>query len=340
MKQVLLTAVAVSSVAAAGAAGEPVTEMGRLAASMKPGEWKKLETKGYTRDLLRVGGHHILQYTHDATWHPESRQILFVGQGHYSDLRFVTYSADTNTWQQRPTPWWKRDASNGGRGPIGHAYDNNAVLGGFFYHQQYGKRTPLRTYEIATQKWTDTEVPKSAGHGPGHSSTLEPFPELGGLVRISYGKVHLYETGKKSWRELGKVGDLKIHPVAEYNPVRKVMVFGGGNGNKVLYRLDAEGEITKLKDVPLDFINSTHRFVLTSDPVGGEYLLVQNGDRRKKTTSKFYAYEVEKDEWRELGGSPKGGVAAPVPNYGVNVFCTYRPPEVWLYRHSAANGAK
>jgi len=60
----------------------------------------------------------------------------------------------TNTWSLMPAaPWHKVDPELG-RGPIGHAHDNNAgdVAGGVFFHRQYG--TPqVRRYNIAKKTW-------------------------------------------------------------------------------------------------------------------------------------------------------------------------------------------
>src|SRR5262249_55215441 len=80
------------------------TELGKLAASLEPGSWGKLKTEGYTADLLRVQSHHILEYTDQAVWDPKSRQVLFVGQGHYSAVKFIAYAAESNRWKQLPTP--------------------------------------------------------------------------------------------------------------------------------------------------------------------------------------------------------------------------------------------
>ena len=37
------------------------TELGSLAASMKPGTWAELKTIGYTAALLKAQNHHILE---------------------------------------------------------------------------------------------------------------------------------------------------------------------------------------------------------------------------------------------------------------------------------------
>src|SRR5438034_226161 len=96
-------------------------ELAKLAESMRPGTWAELKTEGYTPELLQVQSHHILEYTDTAVWDPKSAQVLFVGQGHYSAVKFIAYSAATNSWKVMPTlSWWKGDPKTG-KGPIGHA---------------------------------------------------------------------------------------------------------------------------------------------------------------------------------------------------------------------------
>ena len=44
------------------------TEFGKLAAEMKPGEWKELKTTGYTKELLTSGGGGIIAYSESMAW--------------------------------------------------------------------------------------------------------------------------------------------------------------------------------------------------------------------------------------------------------------------------------
>lgn len=60
---------------------EKVTELGKVAATVKPGTWAELKTEGYTADLLRVQNHHILEYTGAAAWDPTSRQCFSSARG-------------------------------------------------------------------------------------------------------------------------------------------------------------------------------------------------------------------------------------------------------------------
>jgi len=108
------------------------TALGRLAASLKPGEMKELKTRGFNRDLTKswyewdtidksgtsgltrgrkYGAQHMFNimtggWSNDGKWDPKSRRILYFGGGHYAAFKFVTYSADTNEWKLMPVPVW------------------------------------------------------------------------------------------------------------------------------------------------------------------------------------------------------------------------------------------
>src|SRR5450755_3581861 len=96
-----------NSPAQAGGKTAAETELAKVAAGMKPGTWAELTTANYTPELLRVQNGNILGYTDTAVWAPKTQQVLFVGQGHYAAVKFITYSAATNSWKLMPTPvWW------------------------------------------------------------------------------------------------------------------------------------------------------------------------------------------------------------------------------------------
>ena len=85
------------------AAVQPDTELGRLAASMKPGEILKLATENCSRDLFkmwydweeedikRYGSQKmfdIICWNNDMKWDPITRQVLVINGGHYSSFKF------------------------------------------------------------------------------------------------------------------------------------------------------------------------------------------------------------------------------------------------------------
>ncbi len=319
------------------AGSKNLTELGKLAASMKPGSWAELKTEGYSADLLKAQNHHILEYTGAATWDPASQQVLFVGQGHYSALKFISYSAATNAWKLRATPpWWKGDAKTG-KGPIGHAYYNNAIdpIKGVFYLHQSATRLVHR-YEIAKDEWTT--LPEIKAAATGHGTAITHFPEMKGLVRVLGGTVHFYSEDKNEWTMLKDKQPMgPYHNVAQYSAAQKLVLFGGGNNSKDLFKLDAEGKITRLKPAPFEVgINTA---VVTSDPVSGDFLILHKDDQ-------FYSLNATTDTWKELStqgmpfmmkGSSFDVVAAPVSNQGVTMFFTAQRKglKVCLYKHAA-----
>lgn len=318
------------------------TELEKLAAGLKPGEWGKLETRDYNRELIRVGGHHIYQYTHDGQWDPVRDEFVFLGQGHYSDLKMIVYSAKENGWSALPTPsWWKVDPEKG-RGPIGHAYDNNALdpAGRIFYHQQYNS-PDVHRFDLDERRWIESlTVDTSDGFQKGgHSSALSFFPEIGSLVRAHRnGHVVQYRVKDGQWEHASRQ-DLplnKLHPFSQYIPVHKCVLFGGGNGVGNIYRFNADGKISEVAAPPFESLDSTHRYVITVDPVSGEMLVIVNVPDTDHS-GKLFALDLKENAWRQAAATvPCSGsmIAAPLTDHGVVMVCSYRPEEVWLYRHS------
>lgn len=319
-------------------AAEPsdATELGKLAAGMKPGSWAELKTDGYTADLLKVQNHHILEYTGAATWDPTSQQALFVGQGHYSAVKFISFSAKENAWKLRDTPsWWKGDPKTG-KGPIGHAYYNNTIdpLKGILYLHQSATRL-IHRYDIAKDEWTTLPAIKDANTG--HGTAIVYFPEMKGLVRVLGGTVHFYSEEKGTWTKLAdKLPMGPYHNFAQYNPVQKIVLFGGGNNSKDLYKMHTIAKIDILKQAPFEVgINTA---VVTVDPVSGEFLVLHKDD-------KFHSLNTVIDDWKELDaqsmpfkmkGSSFDVVATPVSNHGVTLIFTAERKglKVCLYKHS------
>src|SRR5262245_31505984 len=114
------------------------------------------------------------------------------------------------------------------------------------------------------------------------------------------------------------------HNFAEYSPVHKVILFGGGNGSSDLYKLDAAGKVTALKKAPIGL--GTMQSIVTLDPVSGDFLIFGKG-------GSFYVYDVTSDAWKRQGGKVPifeptrvadnkvwHVTATPVSTYGVTMF--------------------
>lgn len=315
-----------------------------LAASMKPGQWAELKTNNLLPTISEKVGvgatGSIFPFSEDGVWDPKTRQFFFIGSDHIYTRgtgapRFIAYSADSNTWRIMPQPQWMgRD--------VMHGYDHSAIDAGrgvYYYHRSFDER--LFRYDIASATWTAPSAGTKA-----HFVGVEHFPELGGVVIAGNGNVFLYKDG--AW---GGATTLarglamgEYHNFAEYNPVHKVLIFGGGNGSHDLYKLDAKGKVTRLRKAPVELV--VNFAIVTVDPVSGDYLVFSGKDG-----GAFYVYEVQTDTWTRKQGAEtlfknpyhydKSAVgltiAAPISTYGVVMFVKHRPEGqawVYLYKHA------
>lgn len=309
-----------------GSAPRSNTELGRLAATMKPGTWTELKTANYTTE---VHGGGVFTRAESAVWSPRTQQLHFVGQGEGQPLRHITYSAAENAWKVMPVPsWWSADNPNH---RAGHAYDNNAVdqNAGLIYHHRNGSG---EVYYASTRtgEWRRLAALPPTGK-PEEGTAMVYSPELNGLVRVYAGAMHVFRRSDRGWSILkdniamGSSGN-----VAEYNTARRIIVFGGGIGSAELHTLDAAGGLASLAKPPVPEV-SINATLLTVDPVSGELLL----DRASR---KFYAHDFRSNRWSEndaqppLAESSRNIIATPITNDGVVMFAQEDGP-VLIYRH-------
>ena len=350
----------VSTTAQTESAAKPVTEIGRLAATMAPGEVKELKTKNCNRDLFkmwydweeddikRYGSQkmfNIICWNNDMKWDPVTRQVLVINGGHYSSFKFITYSADSNEWKLMPVPPWMdprradstacgRDGNNGNRSwPRTHFYDKLAISPS---HRLFAvNQDGLYLYDIDKAVWS-SRIPTSSG-GKDAFQVIEYFPEMNAFVyECNWGRdLRLWDVGKKKECRVGSY-PFGIHGVMEYNPVHKVMVFGAGDArhkaNPNLYLLTKDGRVTKQKPPPIH-INCTPTSKFMCDPVSGEYVVKGRG------SNKVYAYHPLRDQWAEIPGSslPKvESLGVAIDTYGVMLLlCRGRDKRFrcYIYKH-------
>lgn len=330
------------------------TTAGSLAASMQPGTWAELTTSNISATLAKTGGSSnvILAYADTAVWDPASQRFFFVGGDHgpsSSCPRFVSFTESTNTWQiLQEVGSWSTSWSPCGTTPM-HGYNHTAIdtSRGKLYHRPFGDAV-VRKYDIASKTWSDLPaVPNSV---MGYSQCcvgVAWFPERNSLIYASIesgtnGALAEYSETTGQWRRIA--GNLPMgayQNFAKYNPVQQVVLFGGGEGDRHIYKLDSAGQVTALKDAPIPV--GIMESVVTVDPVTGKYLIFGN-------SNDFYVYDVTSDNWTlQTGATPpifsppvhdppiSGIVVATVSQYGVNMFvkCYRNDCRVYLYKHNS-----
>jgi hypothetical protein len=347
----------------ATAAEPPQTELGKLAARMRPGEIKELPTKNCNHDLFKMwydweeadikkyGSQkmfNVICWNNDMKWDPVTRQILVLNGGHYSSFKFITFAADANEWKLMAVPPWMdprrpdsivtgKDGKDGNRSwPRSHLYDRLAIAPEL---RKFAVNfNGLYLYDIDKDAWSD-RVPTSAG-GKDAYQVIEYFPELKAFVyECNWGRdLRLWDVEKREERRLGS-HPFGIHGVMEYNPIHKVMLFGAGDngggqakGNPNLYLIDKEGTITKLKPPPVH-VNCTPTSKLMCDPVSGEYIVKGVRD------DKVYAFHPLRDEWKEIPGlrlHEGEALGVSIDTYGVMMLLAGkdgRDFRCYLYKH-------
>ncbi len=321
------------------------SELSDAATSMQPGEWRELDTNNINETLTADGASNIVfGFTEDIKWDPVSRQLFYIGGDHNDAPQFISYSENTNSWQRLPRPSWM------GTGTM-HGYDHSAIdpQARYLYHRPYARSNFFR-YQIDTGTWsTGSDVPQSVMGYKNCCVGVEWFPELGTVVLASVeassnGALVQWEPASDQWSRItqAELPMGRAHHFAEYNPVHKVVIFGGGNdGGRLIYKGDANGNVVPLNQAPADL--GTQESVVTVDPVSGDYLVfTSSGD--------FYAYNVLNDTWTlqssggtlplfttRFGTGVHGVVATPVASYNVNLFVTCdggNNCKVNLYKHA------
>lgn len=327
------------------------TAMGSAAAAMQPGEWRVLnrggDSSGYNYNLLvsctgSDCADNILNYAAKGMWNPNTREIHFMGQGHGGRLfKHISYSDASNRWALEAKPYW--DCSPGPSCySMVHGYEHSTLdpATGNAYARRFNS-TQIFKWVRSTKTWS--ELP--AAPNVAVAAAVEWFPEMNGFLLVGGGQIHAFSETSRSWRSLASglpMGDYSN--VATYNPVHKVAIVGGGDGNnRALHKVAANGTVTRIADAPGGV--GIYSGVLTTDPVSGKVLLFT-------AAGSAHEYDVPTNRWSSLSSStplwaPDSNkvifrAAVPISTYGVIAFLTTywndASSQVLLYRHAPGSG--
>jgi hypothetical protein len=310
---------------------------------MQPGTWAELNTNNFfigEKNIFEPNGPGtILEYADDAAWDPVSRQLVMLGSAHHGDFypKFIKYSEDTNSWTSPSYPGFF----------VAHAYDHQALdpTTGIYYHRPFNDST-IYQYNTRTGTWGGTlTIPSSSSVMC--CAALEYFPEMRRLIFINSASSELYfidpTTGLWAVRALLNIFIGEYHNIAEYLPIHKVLIFGGGNDSpsypddqsRKLYKMDSAGNITQIADAPVGI--GITQSVVTADPVSGNLLVFSSNGNT-------YEYKPATNTWHLLSVSSHrlvnrygelASVAVPIPNYGVimGLKADGDQSKVYLYKH-------
>lgn len=340
----------------AGLASAPAaaSSLGDAAAQLQPGQWRVLnragDGTGFDYGLIEAcqpGGcyDNILNYADKAMWNPALREIEFIGKGHMAEHKHISYSEANNRWILRTRPSWACGVEANCYGMV-HGYEHSAnnPATGDVYARRSGSGDVYK-WTRASSSWSQLPLAPVLEV----AIAIEYFPEMGGLLmagtRNGLGELHIYRESTGKWSQLASGLPMgPYHNHATYNPVHKIVVFGGGNGSSQLHRVDAAGKVSAIAPAPIEV--RIKLAIFTVDPASGKYLLFGSAGG-------FYEYDVPTNTWSSISsaGVPlfaSSGervayrVAVPISTHGVLAFLVEggaADTRVLLYRHAPAPNA-
>ncbi len=297
------------------------TELSKLAASMKPGDWAELKTEmpAGLWGAPKVGpskGLSIATWSDDAHWDSHTGQCLYFGVR--QSRKLVAYSEEKNAW--RNIPFDGEPNAPAILQKFGHQYSQNSLdseRSRFF--------TSGACYDIRTGKWSN--VPSGGG-----GMTWEYFSAMDCLLSLERGEgLSAYSEEKKAWQNLGKFPVHGYHSLARHNPFRQEVLFAGGNDSHAVAVIDKDGKFRKMKDFPSTDSLTIRNDSLTVDPLSGRYLF-HSGKRLVEFDSKMDEYRPITDDV-----NVKFEVVTFIPEYGVTMWAGSK---VWLYKPDPARDDK
>ncbi len=315
--------------AALGTVASPVaaTALSDLVDSLQPGEFAELQSSGYTRELLEVGSHTILEYAAKGLWNPIDRRLDFIGEGHTGGRKHIRYDEATNTWSELPEPPYF----------VGHSYDQQTIdpATGVIYARAHNSAS-FRRYSEA-DGWERLPTPPFDNWQV--AGGLEWFPELGGFVFVdSVSGVWLYDVAAEEWELIDEPDPIgPLHNFAAYNPVHEVMLLGGGNNSTAVYLLDSDRRLKRVADSPNGNMlgPSPSQGRIVADVVTGDYLAFF-------VSGEFWRYDVRSDRWQFIDSHPlvdqsrEWFNATAIDTHGVVLFMLWdgSASSVYVYRHT------
>jgi hypothetical protein len=338
--------IAAAAAAADGGSGAgSASALEELAAGMAPGSWAELKTAGMDDGLFNWPPGHMLQWTDRGAWDPVTARFLFLGGAHAPDpgnKNFVTYSEAGNSWKRMPDPAWFCVGT--GASCVMHAYEHATVdeAGREMYYRPFNSAVVHR-YDLDADRWTGTLPPMPEY---GCCGSLNYFPDRTSLLYVDGRGLQEFDFASGKWTFLADAKAVPMgdyHNMGIYNPVHKTVVFGGGNGSRALYRLDAAGKVTPMRPAP--FPLSIGKANLSVDPWSGQLVLLGKLEF-EDALDLFYLHDMAADRWDRVSGAqpivtgsgPNTSVAAaPIARLGV-VFMLrydYGKPQVFLYKSTA-----
>ena len=327
-----------------------------LALSMTSGEWRQLSAGGLGLFTGQGGSSGLLTgYSTKFVRDPLTQKMYYIGCDHGAPDAFVQYDEAANAWSLAASfvPWGINRGTDTDHGYDHIAFDN---LHGKLYRRVHA-RTSVMRWEGGTT-WTAIDYSGTVNY-TATTAGVTFFPDLG-----PNGSIVVYQSNGSAPKGIvfgidpvtlarttyanGFSPMAELHGFAHYSPQRRCVVFGGGNGSYKIWRLDANGSVSALTDVPgtLTAPGAGYPHTLpVNNPANGNFLFMN-------TSSRWYELNpTGTGTWTARGGTVSilssqvfdaasdpafGTIACPIPEYGVialvKAYSGSQPAQMWLFK--------
>jgi hypothetical protein len=302
--------------------------------------------------------------TDTAVWDPVRNRALYGGSPHHGGSGITTYDEATNTWNlvedlvYPPFVTCRSPATcangktecNSPYNDTSHGYDHNAMdpTRGEWFIQQYNSQVVNRS--VDRTNWTP--LPNNYCNNV-VTNPIVYFPDRTageGLFRLCQGSaanVNFWERTTNTWSSLVETGCTltgaqDIYGWAEYDPVNKLVWFGGQSTNPSC-TFKADGTFDQEAGSP--FVLSPKESLISADPVRGGFIV-----RNECSPYQWRTYDPIAETWATITWSmppvyddPSTSICGAADNievtiaeYNVIMYISYNVgnPKVFLYRHS------
>jgi hypothetical protein len=239
----------------------------------------------------------------------------------------LTYDVAADTWSMAATPF----------SGSGHSYDAMAVDPNShdLFFALFGDNE-VKRWDGAS--WTALPaLPWSAAVAVAMTWVPSFAEGVGALLYVNGGgRVAAFVDG--DWQDLPGAAGAPwggYSVFAEYNPTTDVVWLGGGtDGDRITYRMAADGALTRLGDAP--FALGTGASLVAADPITGAFVVVRLDD------GSFWEMDVMADAWTPITDMQDlptftGGARfqVPIPECGAILYFDHYHDtrRVYLYRH-------
>lgn len=317
---------------------------------MRSGEWVRWSAVGMHHFLGGAHSGFMTGYACDMAPDPVNKRIYFIGCDHNQAQKFMEYEEATNVWTNRgATPFGA---------PTAHGYDANVFdhVNDRLYHV-FGN--VVKICNRASNTWADSASKASLGWYNQGQPGAAFFPERGTAGRVMIfqtgnppnGVVLEWDVATDTWSTLLHGGGVLVRPqhgfsyhnFAVHSPIHRCVFFGGGNGTRMVFKMNAGGTVTACPDCPTGTMigpSGNDPSLAVVNPANGNLIVMSSATAWCELDGVTNQWTIKTGPCEVLATPPSangayGTVAAPLYWLGLIAFVRCSSPslaQMWIFK--------